>query len=212
MKKTLLAAAVSLLTIQSASADDFFIGLDLGKTNLKAGGSHLHDGNVDGDITAGFRAGFTNDKYRYYGILGSGLSSSKDKTYDNGFKREEDLRYAQLTANFDYFFLINDKFKAFVGPHIGFGFVDIKADSNITTSDSEIASGFVYGGQFGAIFDATKNFNIEAGYSHSWTNINQKNKYHVFSTNGSTAFIPTIEEKIKIENVSRFYLAANYTF
>lgn len=200
MKKTLLAAVVSFFAAQNASSNEFFFGMDLGKTQLQMdGGSSsrnlLHDGSVNSDIvTLGFRAGVINDKYRLYGVLGNGLSSSEK----NGIL-EEKLRYAQLTGNVDFFFPVNNQFSLFAGPHLGLAFVDVEVDHPYQGSDSDSASGIAYGGQFGVIYDITENWGIEIGYSLSFTTIDDEVKHH-----GS-------EGDIKINQAGRFILDVTYT-
>lgn len=212
MKKTILTAAVSFFAAQSVNANDFFIGADFGRASVKADGDHLHDSSIN-DLSLGFRAGVNNDEYRIYGLLSNGVSSDEDESYSNGFEEEEEnLKYAQLTANIDFFFPINEKLKAFAGPHLGWAFATVEIDSNETNSASETASGLAYGGQFGVIFDVTGNFNIEAGYMHTFTTIDEELKYTVIDSTGRGRIFDTVERDLEIDHVSRFYVAANYTF
>ncbi len=217
MQKLLFTTLTCLLTIQSANANDFFLGVDLAKTSLdissgkKGSRDLIHDGSVDSEpLTIGFRGGFSNEKYRLYGVLGNGLTSEKNASFRN-LEGKETINYGQLTANLDFFLPLTERFKLFAGPHLGWAFATIEIDSNLTSSDSAFVSGLAYGGQFGAIFDITESFSVETGYSHSWTTIDEEIHFFVTPKSGSSA-PGFIAADVTIEQANQFYFAANYTF
>ncbi len=203
MKKTLIAAAC-ILSAQASFADDFFIGIDVGKSYMKVDGDRSNDLTKNSNLSPGIRAGLINEDYRIYGSLIGHSTSYKDQ----GSKTDEEIVYGQMTANVDFFLPVHKQVKLFAGPHLGIASASVTVDYdksyNDSDSDSDSASGVVYGGQFGAIFDVNKNVSIETGYSHSFTSIDGDLEYKADGKD--------VKTDIDIDQVGRVYFAASYTF
>lgn len=195
IKKSL--AMASLLALgTSAMAIDVqpFVGVGIERTTLdyKASASALgySYSDDDSDTALKLKAGAILDKTHR-------LSVSHAKYSDNG----ADVRI--LLLNYDYLFPINEKFNLYAGAHAG----QAKYEQDVNTAIGKIdidMSGLVYGLQVGALFDITKNIELEAGLAYS--------KYNVDDTISGTYSGVDYSAKSELEDSTSMFIGINYKF
>ncbi len=197
IKKSL--AMASLLALgTSAMAIDVqpFVGVGIERTTLdyKASASALgysySYSDDDSDTALKLKAGAILDKTHR-------LSVSHAKYSDNG----ADVRI--LLLNYDYLFPINEKFNLYAGAHAG----QAKYEQDVNTAIGKIdidMSGLVYGLQVGALFDITKNIELEAGLAYS--------KYNVDDTISGTYLGVDYSAKSELEDSTSMFIGINYKF
>ena len=197
IKKSL--AMASLLALgTSAMAIDVqpFVGVGIERTTLdyKASASALgysySYSDDDSDTALKLKAGAILDKTHR-------LSVSHAKYSDNG----ADVRI--LLLNYDYLFPINEKFNLYAGAHAG----QAKYEQDVNTAIGKIdidMSGLVYGLQVGALFDITKNIELEAGLAYS--------KYNVDDTISRTYLGVDYSLKTELEDSTSMFIGINYKF
>ena len=197
IKKSL--AMASLLALgTSAMAIDVqpFVGVGIERTTLdyKASASALgysySYSDDDSDTALKLKAGAILDKTHR-------LSVSHAKYSDNG----ADVRI--LLLNYDYLFPINEKFNLYAGAHAG----QAKYEQDVNTAIGKIdidMSGLVYGLQVGALFDITKNIELEAGLAYS--------KYNVDDTISGTYLGVDYSAKSEPEDSTSMFIGINYKF
>lgn len=191
----------------SVQASDFFIGIDLGKTTLKVDGDHLVAGKNTGKVTPLFKAGIIDEDYRLYGIIGEGFRVTKNGYYKS-MQREETLAYLEMTANLDFFFPATEQVKLYAGPHLGLGYAGWEVDTQSNNDMEGLNLAPVYGGQLGVLYSPFESVSFEAGYRHSWTQINQEME----SPTSAPRAVGVDKTRVKIDQVQRLYLSVNYTF
>lgn len=189
----------SLLALgTSAMAIDVqpFVGVGIERTTLdyKASASALgysySYSDDDSDTALKLKAGAILDKTHR-------LSVSHAKYSDNG----ADVRI--LLLNYDYLFPINEKFNLYAGAHAG----QAKYEQDVNTAIGKIdidMSGLVYGLQVGALFDITKNIELEAGLAYS--------KYNVDDTISGTYLGVDYSAKSELEDSTSMFIGINYKF
>ena len=197
IKKSL--AMASLLALgTSAMAIDVqpFVGVGIERTTLdyKASASALgysySYSDDDSDTALKLKAGAILDKTHR-------LSVSHAKYSDNG----ADVRI--LLLNYDYLFPINEKFNLYAGAHAG----QAKYEQDVNTAIGKIdidMSGLVYGLQVGALFDITKNIELEAGLAYL--------KYNVDDTISGTYLGVDYSAKSELEDSTSMFAGINYKF
>ena len=197
IKKSL--AMASLLALgTSAMAIDVqpFVGVGIERTTLdyKASASALgysySYSDDDSDTALKLKAGAILDKTHR-------LSVSHAKYSDNG----ADVRI--LLLNYDYLFPINEKFNLYAGAHAGQAKYEQDVNTDIGKIDIDM-SGITYGLQVGALFDITKNIELEAGLAYS--------KYNVDDTISGTYLGVDYSAKSELEDSTSMFIGINYKF
>lgn len=200
MKKSLAMASLLALGTSAMAVDvQPFVGVGIERTtadyNYKASGSALgysYSYSDDAsDTTLKLKAGAILDKTHR-------LSVSHAKYSDYG----ADVRI--LLLNYDYLFPINEKFNLYAGAHAGQAKYEQYVNPSIGKIDIDM-SGLVYGLQFGALFDITKNIELEAGLAYS--------KYNVDDTiSGTTSLGFDYSVKTELEDSTSMFIGINYKF
>lgn len=200
-----------ILVSSTACANSFFVGADFGKTTLDIDSNEqsLHSGAHTSDKISGvLKTGFFVDQFRLYGALG-GTHQSEEKSTSITSTRKETYTYYDLTFNLDYLFPTYQDFNLYLGPHLGFGLLQVDTKfSSINETDEIVSTGFVFGGQAGIIYDFNGHVFFELGYRYSRSNIQR-------SADIITAENPALtvrDVKFKIDSISRFYFAGLYRF
>lgn len=187
--KNLFTATVMAISIGAASfsamADtQYFVGGSFGSANL----SYTHKDNdikLDEDESSqemSFRAGaLLNNDIRVYGSYATNDYDGLDQT---AFK-----------INADKLFMIQDKIYLFAGGAFG----------ATTFKGGDISeSGFIYGFQFGSLFEAAENLTLEASWAYDMTTA----EYEYADSTGGYVF----EANLTFDSVSTIKLGANYAF
>ena len=197
IKKSLVMASLLALGTSAIAIDvQPFVGVGIERTTLdyKASASALgysySYSDDDSDTALKLKAGAILDKTHR-------LSVSHAKYSDNG----ADVRI--LLLNYDYLFPINEKFNLYAGAHAG----QAKYEQDVNTAIGKIdidMSGLVYGLQVGALFDITKNIELEAGLAYS--------KYNVDDTISGTYLGVDYSAKSELEDSTSMFIGINYKF
>ena len=197
IKKSLVMASLLALGTSAMAIDvQPFVGVGIERTTLdyKASASALgysySYSDDDSDTALKLKAGAILDKTHR-------LSVSHAKYSDNG----ADVRI--LLLNYDYLFPINEKFNLYAGAHAG----QAKYEQDVNTAIGKIdidMSGLVYGLQVGALFDITKNIELEAGLAYS--------KYNVDDTISGTYLGVDYSAKSELEDSTSMFIGINYKF
>ena len=199
IKKSLAMASLLALGTSAMALDvQPFVGVGIEKTTLDYKGSVSVPGigysdsysDDDSDTALKLKAGAILDKTHR-------LSVSHAKYSDNG----ADVRI--LLLNYDYLFPINEKFNLYTGAHAGQAKYEQDVNTDIGKIDIDM-SGITYGLQVGALFDITKNIELEAGLAYS--------KYNVDDTISGTYLGVDYSLKTELEDSTSMFIGINYKF
>ncbi|MGI9274658.1 MAG: outer membrane beta-barrel protein [Endozoicomonas sp.] len=222
MKKvTTLAASVAIIS-SSAMAGDWFVGIEVGKTqnNIEAaaeastanGANHqkvrdkYHDKKA-GSNSFGIRIGkYLNDNVRVYGAYTQGrFKDSGTKEFNNTVKSVGGSKYKvkdqnSLMFSADYVFMKDSVFRPFVGGSLGLATV---------AAFDKSSTGLAYGAQAGVLFAAGP-VDLELGLKY------RANSAKVQQTEIRGASLPgggdMLGFEFKNKSSSQAYLSAAYRF
>ncbi|MBN2870085.1 MAG: porin family protein [Campylobacterales bacterium] len=182
MKKIVLASL--LATGLMAAGNENYVGISYGKVK-----SDFSVTTNPGYVWVGGDTDFTDSAYNltlghYYGENGR---VSATFTYVDGDDATD--RSNGLTFSYDFILpLADNKLAIFVGPSVGYTWLKYDDGSNF--------SGIHYGAQAGAIVRLIENIEIEGGYRYLFEN-------------GEETYAGG---KIDLDNVSMWYVGANFRF
>lgn len=156
MKKLSAIVATAVLASSAMALDvEYFLGAGAEFSKSQVKNNQGGDNNNLKDTTALVKTGVILDKTHRISLS---YSKPSDKDTSGDFK----ISATKILANYDYFFPITEDFRLGAGAHLGSAKLEIKGQGE-KFSDSGVA----YGAQLSAIYDITKNVELEVGLSHT---------------------------------------------
>ena len=192
-EKSLIVASILLAGSSLVAADGYFVGLDLGNTDIdysaKASAPSINyynseEGSDDGGSQTIRFGKYINSNNRVSVIYQNINADSGDA----GF----------YGASYDYLFG-DEQLKPFLGATIGNGFADISS-KNINVD----IDGLVYGLQAGVNYELNKNVSIEMGYRYLDADLKWKETISVSNVD--------VNFNIQYDKVKNWYIGLNYKF
>lgn len=197
MKKSLLVASL-LLTSSSVMASDYFVGVNLLKSNSSAnvsgtmnigGTTYNVVENTPSDNNLNFKFGMIDNSNRYTISTGTKL---KDKGTE----------YSSTEISYDYLFEKTDIYTPYAGVSLGRGKLKDEIFGNHNVAE--------YGVQTGVIIDIKNNFEFEAGVSYT------KLSGDTTATNGSGTYqgnaFTNLNGSLDTKSATGLYIGINYKF
>jgi|GEM_PF-1934672 len=197
LKKSLIVASL-LLASSSVMASDYFVGVNLLKSNASANvsgtmniGGTIYSvvENTPSDNNLNFKFGMIDNSNRYTISTGTKL---KDKGTE----------YSSIAISYDYLFEKNDIYTPFIGVSFGKGKLKDELFGNHNVTE--------YGVQTGVIIDIENNFEFEAGVSYTKLSCDTTatNKSGTYQGNTFT----NMNGSLDIKSATGLYIGINYKF
>lgn len=198
MKKSLVMASLVVSSTSMMAMDlQYFLGAGANrvdadyKTTVNVPSDGISDNSSDSfkDTGLALKTGVILDKKHRISIAYSDYS-------------KDGADATTITGNYDYLIPLNNEFRFYTGVHLGNTKFEVNLDD--INAGNVKASGLVYGAQVGALYDITKNIELEVGFAYS--------KYNVDKSFTGTISNVDYNAKYDLKDSTSMFAGLNYKF